>query len=208
MRILTILFILAFATLCFADKKAVTETGEEVILHDNGTWEKVLKSSKKDDSTSTNKELFNKNDDATFQLKSTVNNATIYINPKKWSFAKSKRGNAVEYELQMTDSDLRAMLVTERIEVPLENLAQLALENARKVSPDIYFVTREYRIVNGKKVIMAQMNGTVSGIKFTYLGYYYSDEKGSTQIVTYTSQNLFPEYREEAEKFLNGLLPK
>jgi hypothetical protein len=208
MKIISVLSVLVFSTLCFADKKAVTENGDEVILHDNGTWEKSVKNPQAETAILINKTAFTKDEDATFQLKSTENNASIYLNPKKWIFSKGKKGEDSEYEFQMTDSDLRAMLITERIEIPLENLVDIALENAKEIAPDAYFVTREYRTVNGKKVMMAQLNGTISGIKFTYLGYYYSDAKGSTQIVTYTSQKLFPEYRNDAEKLLNGFLPR
>ena len=53
---------------------------------------------------------------------------------------------------------------------------------------------------------MMQMNGTIQGIKFTYFGYYYSNESGSIQFITYISQNLFEQSKEQMEKFLNGIV--
>ncbi len=64
----------------------------------------------------------------------------------------------------------------------------------------------EYRMVNGIKVLMLQMEGTTQGIKFTYLGYYYSNSNGSVQFVTYTSQSLFAKFKAQSEELLNGIV--
>jgi len=82
----------------------------------------------------------------------------------------------------------------------------MALENARTMVPDIKIVKEEYRMVNGLKVLFLQMNGTFQGIKFSFYGYYFSNSKGSMQLITYTSQNLIEAYKSESEKLLNGLI--
>jgi hypothetical protein len=51
-----------------------------------------------------------------------------------------------------------------------------------------------------------EMQGTIDGIDFTYLGYYMSTPAGSTQWMVYTSTNLMNEYRDEIETLLNGLV--
>lgn len=53
---------------------------------------------------------------------------------------------------------------------------------------------------------MLQMAGTLSGIRFTYFGYYYSSPNGTVQLITYTSSNLFKEYADDLEDFLNGFV--
>ena len=50
------------------------------------------------------------------------------------------------------------------------------------------------------------MNGTIKGIHFTYLGYYFSSPKGTVQFLTYTSVNLLEEYRKDLEELLNGFV--
>ncbi|OKS89220.1 hypothetical protein RG47T_4703 [Mucilaginibacter polytrichastri] len=50
------------------------------------------------------------------------------------------------------------------------------------------------------------MSGTIQGIKIKYLGYYYSDQKGTVQLLAYTSAMLYKEARAEMETFLNGLV--
>jgi hypothetical protein len=48
-----------------------------------------------------------------------------------------------------------------------------------------------------------EMLGTIQGVKFKYLGYYYSDDSGSTQYLTYTGANLVEKYQTDIENFLN-----
>lgn len=51
---------------------------------------------------------------------------------------------------------------------------------------------------------MLQMDGTIQGIKITYMGYYFSNDSGTVQFITYTSQNLFAAFLPEIEILLNG----
>ena len=100
------------------------------------------------------------------------------------------------------------MAITEEIEVPLEILPDIALSNAQEAEgagADIKILKREYRTVNGKKVLYMEMGGTMGGIKFTYLGYYYSDTYGTTQFIVFTAANLVDKYRSEIDRLLNGL---
>ena len=43
-------------------------------------------------------------------------------------------------------------------------------------------------------------------MKLVYTGYYYSDEGGTTQLLTYTSQKLDASSTGEIEELLNGLV--
>lgn len=189
-----------------AQIKAVTAEGEEVILYKDGTWKYVNEVTKIGTIIDTNKTAFTKSADATFLVKSSKLNMGIYLNPKKWAFKKSEASESAEFEFTLKNSDAYGMFIPERIEMPLEVLKTAALENAKSVAPDITIVKEEYRMVNGVKFFLMQMNGTVQGVKFTYLGYYYSYAKGTVQLITYTSQNLLSEYQKELEGLLNGLV--
>ncbi len=192
--------------ICFAEQKAITDKGEEVILYDDGTWEYLNKSQDESSKISINNREFTKLKNATFLLKSKKNNIGLWIDPKKWKFKKAVSNEAAEYELSLKGKDLYGMIITERIEIPMESLVKIAIQNAQNVAPDIQVVNKEYRMVNGNKVIQIQMKGTMQGIKVVYYGYYFSNSKGSTQIVTYTSQGLFKSLLNEIEDFLNGLV--
>ncbi len=191
-----------------AQIKAVTNNGDEVILNTDGTW-KYVNDSLNDAGKSkvdTSKISYNKNAAASFLVKSNRVSYGVYLDPKKWSFEKKTGDGASEYEFHTREKDLYGMMISEKIEMPLETLKVAAFKNAQDAASDIKIVKEEYRRVNGNLVLMLQMNGTIRGIKFCYFGYYYSSSKGTVQLLTYTSANLMDEYRKELELFLNGFV--
>jgi hypothetical protein len=97
------------------------------------------------------------------------------------------------------------MVITEGVGLGLESLANIALTNARDVAPDAKIIRKEYRNVNGNKIRFMQMNGTIQGASFTYVGYYHSNDSGSTQFVAYTSKKFVEKYNSDIFEFLNGL---
>jgi hypothetical protein len=189
-----------------AQIKAITENGEEVVLFQNGQWEYVESGEVVDEVILMNPVKFIRPTTSTFLLKSTKLNVGTYLDSKKWTIEKGKGDDAFEYQLTLNQGDLYAMMITEQVEIPLESLKEIALDNARDVAPDVYVVKEEYRMVNGLRVLMLQMNGTLSGIKFSYYGYYFSSEKGTIQFIGYTSQNLLAKYQKTIEDLLNGLV--
>lgn len=128
------------------------------------------------------------------------------MDPKLWSFKKQTENEAAEYKLLLKSGDLYGMIITEKVEIPLETLKSLALANGQKVAPDLKIVKEEYRNVNGLKVLLLEMSGTTQGIKFSYYGYYYSNTNGTVQFITYTSTKLLNSYKSKIEILLNGLV--
>ncbi len=206
MKKLFVAILLLLAATSYASQKAITDTGEEVILNSDGTWEYSDSAQKATDIIKTNKTKFKRPRDSSFLLKSTKNNSAYWINTDKWFFEKAKNNTAAEYEFQLKGKDLYGMAITEGAEIPIESLANIALSNARTIAPDVKSVKQEFRIVNGKKVIYMEMKGTLQGMKVTYLGYYYSDASGATQLITYTTTKLVDKYKSEINDFLNGLV--
>jgi len=205
--VLLFICILGGMLTAIAQKKAVTENGEEVLLSDDGTWKYLNDSLKTDTATiPTNPITFSKGTSSTFLLKSTKFNVGIWLDPKKWTFGKGVNNEAAEYELNLKNGDLYAMLITENMEIPLKTLKEAAIKNATDAAPDLKLVKEEYRTVNKNKVSLLEMNGTAKGIKFTYYGYYYSNARGTLQFVSYTSQNLFSKFQTDIEGLLNGLV--
>lgn len=203
---LLLLISLFFVNLLQAQQKAVTETGEEVILFEDGTWKYQSEDQISEKETPTNPKKFKKDKESTFLLKSSNLNIGVYLNPKIWSFKKATDNPEAEFELQLKGEDLYGMIITEKIEIPLETLKSVALENGKAAAPDLKIVNEEYRTVNGLKVLLLQLNGTMQGIKFSYYGYYFSSSYGTIQFITYTSQNLLDSYKPESEKLLNGFV--
>ncbi|WP_405209088.1 hypothetical protein [Aquimarina sp. LLG6339-5] len=200
------IIILLISSSLQAQTKAVTETGEEVILYTDGTWKYLNQEEEIEKEITTNPVTFEKSEKSTFLLKSNSTKLGFWLNPKKWSFKKGVNNDDAEYELQLRGEDLYAIIITEKVEIPLESFKELALENGREIAPDIQVVKEEYRMVNGLKMLLMQMDGTMQGIKISYYGYYFSNEEGSVQFLAYTSQNLLEEYKPVAEELLNGIV--
>ncbi len=199
--------VLAICLLSFtvhANQRAVTDEGDIVILNSDGTWEYESPNSNPTAEIPFNTETFKKGKNSTFTLKSKVNNSKFSFDPKIWSFKKGDGSNQHEYVFQLKDGDLYGTAITEGIEIELASFPQLALQNAKDAAPDARITKQEYRNVNGNKVMYVEIDGTMQGIKFKYLGYYFSNSTGSTQFLTYTGTSLVNRYRSDIENFLNG----
>lgn len=205
MKIFYISIILLISSISHAAQQAVTDTGEVVILNDDGTWKYSSEPEKAFVKLTTNKQVFKKPKNSSFQLKSTKNDSVFWLNTKKWAFTKETNNKEAEYEFKLKGEDLYAMAITEAVEIDVNSLTDIALSNAKIAAPDVQVINKEYRVVNNKKVIYMEIKGTIQSIKFTYLGYYYTSPSGSTQLIVYTGTNLVSKYRNEINDMLNGL---
>lgn len=70
-------------------KKAVTEQGDVVVLMPDGTWYYQDGSVKQPMTIAVNDAPFSKSKDATFLIKSSINNSAVWINPKQWKFKRT-----------------------------------------------------------------------------------------------------------------------
>lgn len=190
----------------FCQTRAVTETGEEVVLYNDGTYIYANTNEAPMAEVKTNPKKFTKSEESTFLLKSKKVNMGFWLDPKKWSFSKPTENPDAEYEVALKGEDLYGVIITEKIEVPLESLKNIVIENARSLAPDIRVMQEEYRNVNGQRVLFLQLNGTAQGMKISYYGYVFSNSSGTVQLITFTSQNLLEQYKEDGEKLINGLV--
>lgn len=205
MKLYIVLLLCFFTFSAVAGKKAMTEEGDVVILNDDGTWRYEEGKASDAIELAMNPNTFKTDQKSNFALKSTKTNSSFAINSKKWKFKKNENGHeSAEYTFQLKNGDLYGMAITEQVEVGVEALADLAFDNAKDAAPDTEIVKKEYRTVNGNKVIYMEMVGTIQSIKFRYLGYYYSNSTGSTQYLAYTGDNLVDKYETEIDNFLNG----
>jgi len=199
----TILSFIATLLVLFVNSQqtATTDSGKKVILYDNGKWEYV-----KSDTSIIDTKIkgFAKPRTATSLAKSEKNNFGIWYDPKKWKMDNEKE--TTEFFFSLAKGDGYAMAITERIQIGMENFKEIALGNARKAAPDIEVEKEEERMVNGILIKYIQMSGTVKGIKFTYAGYYCSNESGSIQFLSFTGKSLFKDYQNDFEDLLNGLV--
>jgi len=203
MKYLGIILLLLSTAAC-ASTKAVTENGDVVFLYPDGTWAYQNPEAAPNKDIPTNSQSFSKPEQATFKLKSKTNNSAVWVDAESWLFKKATNNVDAEYQFRLKGEDLYGMLITEQIEVSPEVLAELALENAQAFAPDMRITKQEYRTVNGLPLVYMEMQGTMKGINITYLGYYYSNDTGTTQFVSYTGTRLTDKYRSDIDSLLNG----
>jgi hypothetical protein len=183
------------------EMEATTGDGKKVILHPDGTW--VFKQTVQSRESGS---AFTRPPRSTKVLNSRKGFYELWIDPTKWGTEVSHENPDAEFNLAHTSGDAYAMVIPERIEMPIASLKRLALENAREVAPDAKIVFDKERVVNGVKVVNMRIDGTIEGIKFTYYGYYWVGRAGTLQFIAYTGQNLFEEFEPEFTDLLNGLV--
>jgi len=199
--VIGILLLLGMSSIVWAATiEATTSDGKKVILKPDGTWSYV----QQPQATPTS-DRFEKPAAATEVLRSKKGFCEIWYDPKKWKPVPASNP-AAEFELIHDSQEANAMVITERIAMPLSALKKVALTNARKVAPDVAIEWEQERTVNGAPVIAMRLAGTTEGIKFKYFGYYWSGQAGILQVVSYTGANLFDEFRADCTDLLNGLV--
>jgi hypothetical protein len=181
-----------------AQEKATTLSGKAILVFPDGTWREEQKTDFKFLDMGQRKPRA-----ATAKASILKGKATIFYNPSKWKTKGKEEGGRSSFT--HVDGDAQAMIICERIQMPLETLETAALANAKGAAPDSAITRRETRKVNGLDVVMLQIQGTIQKTPFTYLNYYYSGEAGIIQVITFTSRNLFKEYQPDFEDFLNGI---
>lgn len=202
MKFLTAIFVLLQLTVQ-AQRYATTDEGLRVQLNDDGTW--VLLEKDTSTTITVNPKAFTKPSTAIAVKKSVENNTSLNYNPVKWKSSKDKNNEDAEFEFDHVKGNAYAMMITEKIEIPLESLKNIFFENLLENAPDAKINNAEYRTVNGLKLLHMEVSGTMQGIKFVYFGYFFSNEKGTTQLVCYTAKSLLSEYKTDFEDILNGL---
>ena len=183
------------------EMEATTTDGQKVILHPDGTW-----SYQTETLTPTGPSDYNKQPQATAVLKSKKSFYELWYDPDAWSTGWGLDNPEAEFGLMHKAGDAYAMIIAERISMPLETLKNVALQNAYAVAPDAKIVNEDNRTVNGVPVLHMQIEGTIDGIPFTYYSYYWTGEAGSLQAITFTGQSLFQEYKSDFIDLLNGLV--
>jgi len=178
--------------------KAKTEDGKEVILYPDSTW-KYVKTEKPQSTSPIIKYQPSKK-----LVKGKRETYGIWLDENKWRIAEVKFNPTAEFCFAHTAGDAYAMIIEERIQMPLETLKNAVFENAKKAAPDAQIIFEEKRTINNYEVLYMKMKGTVQSIPFTYLGCYYAGNAGTIQLITFTAQDLFDKFESDFIDFING----
>jgi hypothetical protein len=197
------LFSLTISQAISQEIRATTEDGRDVVLDPKGTWRYA---EKEDMSVQSGSELpqFFKPKSATVLLKGKRVTYGLWYDHNKWVVDQDIDNASAEYELTHVEGDRYLVIIPERIQIPLDTLKIAAITNAKKIAPDIRISLEETRIVNDNKILCLKMDATIQEIPVSYVNYYYSGKAGAVQLMAYTGQNLFGEYRQDLFDLLNG----
>ena len=197
--VLLMLLVIFIAGQVFSQEmKATTETGNEVVLYSNGTWEY-----NETDEVEISSE-YTRPKSAQKHYKGERGTYGIRLDDKLWKPATMVEGSDAEFEFDHVNGDGYAMIIFERIEMNIDALKEIALENAKSVSTNAKIVLEEKRIVNRTEILCLQIEATIQSIEFVYYNYYYVGDTGTIQLITFTGKNLFDEYKSDFENLLNG----
>ncbi len=199
-------FLFLLSTGSKAQQMAVTQTGDQVVLYNDGRWVYADKDSLVTVDIPLNPLPFEKSKNASFLVKSKRINIGCWIDPKAWKLRPAESPSAAEFEFDHNNGSLYGLIISENLDIPTESLANLAVNNAREAAPDIKVTAKEYRIVNGTKVLMLRMTGTIEDIRISYYGYYFAADGGATQFLVYSSDTFMDENIDTVEQLLNGLV--
>jgi hypothetical protein len=208
--IASFLILIFVSQLTIGQEIAITERGDSVVLYSNGTWDyydNYMNDNEEIPEIRMSDNFFSKPISSTKKINGSSQSYEVWYDDKVWKRVPTGELNPeADIALQLLKGDAYAMVIFEEVEIPFENLSQIALDNAVVVAPDIKMIDREYRNVNGNKLIWMRMDGTTQGMKISYYSYYFSNEKGSIQFHTFTGQNLLDKYKTDIEDLLNGFI--
>jgi hypothetical protein len=128
----------------------------------------------------------------------------VWIDGEKWKRAEANN-DATKITFVHQGETSYAMIIGERVRVSMDALGRAALQNAKKVAPDVTLLFKEKRIISGKSVLCMQMTGTVQGSSFMYYGYYYGGPEGTLQVICYTSPELFDQAKTDFDELLSSI---
>ena len=202
--------LIGFTALAMGQEIALTERGDTVVLYANGTWDYMenhrLGYDKKEE-IRTNPVTFSTPAASDRKINGSNQAYELWYDDSKWKRIPVGGLNPdADIALQYLEGDLYAMIIYEEVEIAMENLIEIALDNAIGVAPDIRAVDREYRQVNGNRLIWMQMDGTTQGMKMSYYSYYFSNAMGTCQFHVFSGQKLIEKYQKDIEDLLNGFV--
>jgi hypothetical protein len=210
MKYLLIALLLTLNLDVLGQEIAVTERGDSVMLKANGTWDYLSNFSgtmREELIIEENDKLFKLPKEAEAEAKGLDDAYRVYYDNEVWRrISPAELNEESDLSWSMNGGDAYAMVIFEEIEIDIEDLSQIAFDNAREISNGMEMISREYRNVNGKTLICMEMAGVLSGMKVSYYSYYFSYENGSIQFHTFTGTQVLEKYRSRFEDMLNGLI--
>lgn len=177
------------------DIQARTGDGRNVVLRGDGTWSFLEKGGGKNAPAAN-----------TTRYVSRYGYVEVNYDPTKWKTEKKPISEDAELSLEHQNGDAYFVLIAERVEIPLANFKEIALENARSIDPEARITSERTVSRNGGSEVILDIEAKPSGIPMQFRGYYWTSPAGSVQATAWTSRNLMNEYSADIDQLLAGVL--
>lgn len=130
---------------------------------------------------------------------------SIDYEPSIWRLEKETQDTDAEFGFSHVDGDVYAVVVYERISIPLDVLERLVIANLESIASDVRVLSRRILPLGDKVILSVKYECTIMTVPFVYQAYLSSSEEGTLQFFTYTSKYLFQEYEHDCHALLSGL---
>lgn len=201
-----------------AQTLAVTELGDTIYIYDNGTWsfEILEEMPQVSDLDYLNEELAIETISTPFtypkSAKKIVENKNklfeIQYDGTKWERIPPAQLNPdAEFAFKSKERDIWCVVISEETPIGAETLMKIAKQGMKQnTGEDVEVVKAERRTVNGIEVVRGVFKANISDISFTFDSYYYSNEEGSVQFTTWTSDRVWESDSDTILELLNGFV--
>ncbi len=144
--------------------------------------------------------------EATEVFKGKSGSYEIWYDPAKWKVGPSTNP-AAETSFYNTAGDAVVNVIFERLQrVPMATLKKAYLGNLQRVGSDMVIKAEKELRVNDAPMTSMIVDCTIDGIGFRIQAYLWTGESGVVQFIGVCAQNLFPEFKDDIERLLNGLV--
>jgi hypothetical protein len=192
-----------FAFQAGAQVTAITEEGRAVLLFSNGTWRYLNDSVRV---STLDLPHYTIPGNSTRLLKGKETPYELWYNAEKWNLLPDTVYENSEYAFEYDNGELIAMMITERMQVPLNTIKEAATGSFKRKGSECRIAEEQKIMVNGTEGLLLKIDALVDGIPVSYLNGYFSTREGTFQLITYTAYNLFDRHRKAMMELICGFV--
>ncbi|MFH0958508.1 MAG: DUF4384 domain-containing protein [Pseudomonadota bacterium] len=104
------------------------------------------------------------------------------------------------------DADVLVLVQPGQVSVPMETIKQAFLEIIKGVASDVVVKEDKEIQVNNTTVTSITVNGKSEGTPYCFHGYLWKGASGVVDVVGSCPESVYPQFKDDIEKFLNGLV--
>ena len=193
-----IIFILLFSI----SLTSYGQRGKEESNSSNSEQEKIIIEVETDE-ISTNSQIFNKNSNADFYIRLKKANVGVWVDTSKWEIDKADTHLTFKYKTSYSTELHLYYFTTKRTDIENCNLQIEIWENVFK---NFNLISKEYREVNGTKIIFLDIEGRYGTTPETMIGYHKAVGNGTITFRCVIATQNISAFENDIIELLNGLV--